>query len=141
MVAYVHTSTKRNGHGHVRCNLVLNHDWYTWLLFPWAHTHNKKTSASLKPKAALFILKILDFVLAGDKSGAHAGDFYSLTVIVFLPPCRSEKRHVRYFTALPICIICSYVGKFCFKIVNTTSLQALHFYEGGNEKDKCYSCS
>lgn len=68
-------------------------------------------------------------------------EVFIISLHVFIPPCRSETRHVRYFMALLVFSICSYIGKFCFKTVNTISLQALHFYEGGNEKDKCYSCS
>lgn len=117
-----------------------------WLLCPWAHTRRKPVLLlSLRRQIkgqdlALFLSKTLGFVLAAEQSVCPWGEFYSLTSSV--PASRrSEMRHARHFIALLVFFICSYVGKFCFKTVNTISLQALHFYEGGNEKDKCYSCS
>jgi len=55
---------------------------------------------------------------------------FIVSLQMFTPPRRSEMGHVRYFAAFPVFFIYSYGGKFSFKTVNTTSLQALHFYEG-----------
>lgn len=139
---------KRNRHGHVRYSLVLNLDWSVWLLFPWAYAHNKRTSSALKPKGAdkrarpcIFYIEDLGFCPSWWQVYVPMQDIFIVSLQAFLPPCRSETRHVRYCAALLVFFICSYVGKFCFKIVNTISLQALRFYEGANETDKCYSCS
>lgn len=60
---------------------------------------------------------------------------------VVTPPRRSGMRRVTSFVALLAFFRCSCTERFWFKTVDAISLQALHFYEGGNGKDNCYSCS
>lgn len=129
-----------------RCSLVLNLKWSLQLLFLWAHTTVKPVlpvnlRRHIKGQGLVFfILKILDFVLPGAQS-VPMQENCTVSLLVFTHSLRSEMRHLRCFTAFLVFSIYRYAGKFWFQKVNTMSLWALHFYEGGNKKDKCYSWS